>query len=109
MIFAKRSLYSFALSFRSKSRRLVYLSGPFLFEFPKFRGQVDVSRADVGLPAPPLGRQRKGWGKWCWWLVQMGSLLPDKGRGGAGRRLRLMSRSRAGGGIAHHFSESALV
>lgn len=38
MIFAKCLLYSFALSFKSKPGRLVYLSGAFLFEFPPFRG-----------------------------------------------------------------------
>lgn len=107
LIFAKCFLYSFALSFRSKPGRLVYLSGPFLFEFPKFRGQVDVCHADVGLPASPLGRDHGGrervrandGGGWCRW----GVCCLIKGRGAAGRRLR------AGEEIAHCFSESALV
>lgn len=106
LIFAKCPLFSFAFSFKSKPGSLVYLSGPFLFEFPKFRGQVDVCCADAGLPALPLGRDSagrervrgNGAGGWYRW----GVCCLIKGRGAVGRRLSLRE-------IACHLCGSALV
>ena len=80
-----------------------------MFEFPKFRGQVDVCSADVGLPAFPLGRdcagrgrvRRNGAGGWDRW----GVCCLMKGRGGAGGRLRV----RAGEEVVLHLSVCALV